>query len=167
MGEKDEIRKRVEALARFRNALIELMNMTDFNADPWGDRPAATPKPGTGPQWQQAKALVDQLSTGAAKSFSLAGVFVEWKPRGTFDRYRVNPGAEWDTILTYDPKFTPDVLEACMNRAKGSLDEQLESARTFSLPSIRWSHLSPFFKWLVRIGTPALSAGLIYWLGWK
>ncbi len=122
MGEKDEIRKRIEALARFRNALIDLLSMTEFNTDRWGDRPAAVPKAGRETEWREAKALVDQLSVGAAKSFHLAGVVVDWKPRGTFDRYRINPGAEWDTILTYDPKFTPDVLEACMNRAKGALD---------------------------------------------
>ena len=167
MGEKQELSRRLDALASFRNALIDLVNLSDFHEDGWSGRSSLVPRTGREAEWRQAQDLVDQLAPRAAKSFLLANVAISWKQAGSLNRYPISPATEWRTVLASDPRAGLENLQACMNQAKGALDEQLETANDFSLPVIGWSHLSPFFKWLVRIVTPVLTAGLIYWFGWK
>ena len=69
MGKRDELRRRLEALANFRDALIEFVNLSEFSDDTWGGRSAVSPKPARELEWRQAKGLVDQLAPRAAKSF--------------------------------------------------------------------------------------------------
>jgi hypothetical protein len=167
VDERKELSRRLEALANFRNALIDFVNLSEFSEDDWIGRPPIKPRPGRDSEWRQAQGLVDQLAPRAAKSFLLANVVLSWKQAGSMNRYPINPATEWRTVLASDPRAGLDNLEACMNQAKGALEEQFETAPNFSLPGIRWSQISPFFKWVLTIATPVLTAGIIYWLGWR
>ena len=168
MGKRDELRRRLEALANFRDALIEFVNLSEFSDDTWGGRSAVSPKPARELEWRQAKGLVDQLAPRAAKSFMLANVAISWKPAGTRGRFPISPATDWGRILETDPRVGLANIETCLNQAKGALEEQLETAYRISMPALprlRWRHISPLVKWLVGIFTTILTAFVLLRLG--
>lgn len=167
--EDDELRRRIQALTEFHNSIAALLEISDVNPNAWAGQPAIAPKPGRESDWRQAKANVDRVAPKAARSFETAGMFVEWKPPGTWNTYRINPAVQWGTILEPDPRFGVDVLEACINQTLGALEDRLHDPATRlrpSLPSIQGRHVSAVFKWIAGIGAAVVAAGIAAWLGW-
>jgi hypothetical protein len=161
------------------NSLLEVLQRTeglDFMGypGPW------VPRPGQEVEAGRRRAAVDMLTGRAAYAVQAAGVFVQWKPSGTFQTVPLNPAAEWSTIINPDPRFDADTIFACVRQALGILDMKAEEAAEAELRPARPAArkvagaagygLRPLARWAVAgAGTVALlvvAAGVTYWLGW-
>ena len=162
---RSEAERRIKALVEFHNAVGDVLKLTDFADDGLGR--ASRPKPGREHEWMAAKAKADRLVAGAARSYALVNATISYKPRGTWDRYPVNPASHWATLLSDDPMFGPDLLDTMTNQAVGAYENAVEdppqrdrlTIEGFSLPG-----------WLGALAITVIGglivAGLAYWLGW-
>lgn len=161
-----EAEPRIRALVEFRQAVGDVLTLTDFAHDGFGGG-ASRPKPGHEHDWMAAKARADRLVAAAARSYAMVNATISYKARGTWDRYPINPANHWATILSDDPMFGPDLLDTMTNQAIGAYENALEdppkrdrvSIDGFSLPA-----------WLGALAYTVIGglivAGLVYLLGW-
>jgi hypothetical protein len=176
-------RKRRDDIAAFMNALTRFLSVCQGGEETYVAYETVTPLPGKESEATRLAAEVDRLSGRAA--FALGSqFFIEWKPRGTFQTVRVNPAAQWRTILEYDPRFPPEAIFAVCNQAVGLLEawasdaEKHEQTFTGKVERVtRWMrpHLPRDHGGNVRtaliasiVGIPAalLVAYVAYLLGW-
>lgn len=162
-----ELKRHADSLVQFDRALSELFNLSKPDRDHW-DGPTIEPKPGRESDWFAAKAKVDRLSYKAARAYDVAGVVINWKPRGTMATSPINPATNWATILGPDPSFSPADLGSCTNIALGSLEDQTQNppkrqrTRDPSLGSMS----TPIRAIIVTVIGGLIVAGIAYWLGW-
>lgn len=161
-----EAQRRIEALVDFRNAVGEVLRLSDFEDNSWGTR-RATPKRGREQEWSAAKAKADRLVAAASRSYAMVNAYIMYKPRGTWDQYPIDPATQWATILSDDPMFGPDLLDTMTNQAIGAYDDAVKdpdksrnvSVEGFSIPA-----------WLGALAYTALGGliamGLAFWFGW-
>jgi len=169
----------LNAFAEALHALLQVMELgggSEFLGNPgqW------TPRAGQEAEAARRKAAVDLVAGRAAYAFHAAGSFVDWQPRGTFQRQPVNPATGWATILDWDPAFDADIIFACARQAVGILEMKAEEAEDSerqrvrraagSLARLTGSGLAPLARWTVRAAGSLIlvvaGAGLTYWLGW-
>lgn len=134
--------KRIQELHEFGDAINELLGVSRPIQDSYLGPPIVAPIPGMEVEWAGAKAKADRLSMRAAHTMAAAGSVVEWKPPGTHpaNRQRINPAANWATIVTRSPMAVAAVLMTCINQALGALEDGLGSSSEpakESLPSAR------------------------------
>jgi hypothetical protein len=169
-----DLRAFVEALGRFL-ATMERHETTFLTESSW------TPRPGQEAEATRLRLEVDRLAGRAAYAIHQAGVFVDWKPRGTFQTQPVNPAIEWGTILDWDPKFPVDAILSCAATADGILDMQIEVAEgresrplyglrsRLPRPSVEWarSHARGIVGWAAGVAGLLVVAFLTDWFGWS
>lgn len=163
---RSEAERRIKALVEFHQAVGEVLNLTDFAHAGFGG-PPCHPKAGREQDWIAAKARADRLVAAAARSYAMVNATISYKPRGTWDRYPINPANHWATLLSDDPMFGADLLDTMTNQAVGAYENAVEdppkrervSIEGFSIPG-----------WIGALAYTVLGglivAGLVHWLGW-
>jgi hypothetical protein len=89
----------IQALHTFGDALEALLAVSTRD-DQYLGPGTVVPKPGREEEWSRRRSVVDRAAPAAARALAEAGIGVEWKPRGTFATFPVNPATEWATILS-------------------------------------------------------------------
>jgi hypothetical protein len=170
------LRKKQADIEAFINALNALLQSLEPVQDMWGGPPRYLPRQGMESEAGRMRFEVDRVAGRAAYAFAEAGVFVDFKPRGTFQTQHVSPAQTWATILSEDPMFGLDVILACCSQALGTLDMRAEAAEEEErnptpraeppkVRRVRASHLTPVVKWAASIAAAVIGAGIVYWLG--
>jgi hypothetical protein len=135
-------RRHIEAVEKFVRALGDLLALSTLENRSYSGGGTVVPRPGHESVWRQRRAAVDRSAPAAARAFMEAGVWIDWKPPGTWSTQPVNPAAGWGTILEDFPRFGVDVLEAVCNQALGSLESE-----AYLLPDKRpRRHRGAFFR---------------------
>jgi hypothetical protein len=162
-------RKRRSDLEAFLGALGRFLSVMEaqHNGLLYDSGATWAPRPGQEMEAARLKVDVDRLAGRAAYAFAAAGSFVDWKPRGTFQRQPVNPAVAWATILDWDPMFDSGTIFACGAQALGLLEMKAEEAEEYERHKVRrafrWigrltgSGLRPLGRWSVR----TVEAGIV------
>lgn len=178
-------------LEAFNAMVTELAPVTSgFNSS----FPRWQPRSGREARADELRAKTAVLTGPAAHAFGAAGVWVDYKPPGTWERQRINPAVVWSTIFDDTPMLDPSLMNQVGLQALGLLeherDEQAEREKGL-IGAIAWfltlgprireaaglpPHSAPGFvvtSLVVLVqGTlvAALGAALAYpladWLGW-
>ncbi|MEX2622396.1 MAG: hypothetical protein WD651_01565 [Acidimicrobiia bacterium] len=158
--------RRVEALVEFHGAVGDVLRLTDFPEDGYGER-RATPKPGRDQEWMAARAKADRLVAAASRSFMTVNATIMYKPRGTWNQYPIDPATHWATVLSDDPMFGPDMLDTMTNRAIGAYQDAVKDPLMKGSVSVEGFSLPAWFGALAYTVLGGLIvAGVAFWLGW-
>jgi hypothetical protein len=129
----EEIEEHRQAIIGFGEHFQELLgNMESVAADSFLTRfPKWVPKPGCETRVAKLHGKVSTLTGPAARALEVAGVFVDYKPSGTWQRVPMNPVTAWPTILTDSPMIDVNLILHSCNVALGRL--AVDSKRAHSV----------------------------------
>jgi hypothetical protein len=171
------LRKRQHDIEAFVDALNRFLAVMEPEQASLTGAPRWIPRAGEEAEAARLRFEVDHAAGRAAYALAEAGVFVDWKPRGTFQTQPVSPAQAWATILDWDPMFGVEVILACCSQALGILSMQAEAAEedeshpvrqvAARAPRITGRHLVPVAKWVGGVAGALVIAFLTYWLGWS
>jgi hypothetical protein len=119
----EDIEEHHQAIVEFGEQLQELLgNMEPVAADSLITRfPKWVPKAGRETRVAELSGKVSLLTGPAAGAVEAAGVFVDYKPSGTWQTVPMNPITAWPTILTDSPMIDVDLILHSCNVALGRL----------------------------------------------
>ena len=161
-----EAERRSKALVDFRNAVGDVLDLTDFVEAGYGRR-AVRPEPGHEKEWYAAKSTADRLVAAAARSFDTVGANISYKPRGTFGRYPINPASTWETILGADPMYDPSLLDTMTNQAIGAYESLVDDPPRAQRVSADGVSFPGWLAGLVAgVAATVIGGGILYSLGW-
>jgi hypothetical protein len=119
----EDIEEQRQALLEFGERLEELLgNMEPVAVDSLLTRfPKWVPKPGYESRVAELSGKVSSLTAPAAAALETAGVFVDYKPSGTWQTVPMNPVSAWPTIMTDSPMIDVNLIYHSCNVALGRL----------------------------------------------
>jgi hypothetical protein len=126
----------------------------------YGRFPRWEPKPDRRTHADRLASELARLAGPAAEAFDASGVYIDYKPPGTWQTRPVNPALIWSTIFDETPMFDPSLMAIVGRQALGLLehkrDEQAARQRGL-IGALAW-----FFTLAPRVreaaGLPARSA---------
>jgi hypothetical protein len=125
-----ELERHRQAVELFTSHLASLLEtMTPMEGRFLRSARTWVPKPECEQQAAELRMKLNQLTGPAAEALEVAHVRVDYKPRGTMQRFPMNPVTAWTTILTDDPMLDVSILFDCCHQAVGRLQEDVRQAR--------------------------------------
>jgi hypothetical protein len=128
----NDIEAHRRAILEFGGTFKELLeNMKPVQADSFlTSFPKWIPLPGCEARVAELNGKLSGLTGPAAEAMSIAGVFVDYKPSGTWQTVPINPVTAWPTILTDDPMIDANLIVHSCNVALGNLATSATRARS-------------------------------------